>query len=166
MKKYLGTLAMVTLLAACSNSANAPQPQQSQQPQQGGFALQTQAAPGTGEQRVTLRALPAAGTIITVVGQLNYDTTRLMMKGCAVSSAGAAAGKQLTVAEPSPGIVRAVVAGGLKELPEGSDVLTCTFAPAPGAPAGAATIHAEGNVADMSFVDRPFAADGTVNVGN
>jgi hypothetical protein len=157
---------MITLLAACSNSANAPLPQQSQQPQQGGFALQAQSAPGAGEQRVTLRALSTAGTIITVVGQLNYDTTRLTMKGCEVSSAGAAAGKQLNVAEPSPGLVRTVVVGGLQPLPDGSDVLTCTFAPAPGAPAGPVTVRAEGNVSDMSFVDRPFVAEGTVDVGN
>jgi hypothetical protein len=154
---------MVTLLAACSNSANTPLPQQ---PQQGGFALQSQSAPAAGERRVTLRALSTAGTIITVVGQLNYDTTRLTMKGCEVSSAGAAAGKQLNVAEPSPGLVRTVVVGGLQALPEGSDVLTCTFAPAPGAPAGPVTVRAEGNVSDMSFVDRPFVAEGTVDVGN
>lgn len=163
MKQVIGMLAMVTLLAACSNSGNAPVSQPSQQ---GGFALQAQSAPGAGEQRVTLRALPTAGTIITVVGQLKYDTTRLTMKGCEVSSAGAAAGKALNVAEPSPGLVRAVVVGGLKELPDGSDVLTCTFASAPGAPPGPVTVRAEGNVSDMSFVDRPFVAEGTVNIGN
>jgi hypothetical protein len=164
MKLRIGMLAIVTLLAACSsNSGNAPV---SPAPQQGAFALQAQSAPGSGEQRVTLHALSTAGTIITVVGQLNYDTTRLTMKGCEVSSAGAAAGKQLNVAEPRPGIVRAVVVGGLQPLPDGSDVLTCTFAPAPGAPAGPVTVHAEGNVSDMSFVDRPFVAEGTVNVGN
>ncbi|MFI5394452.1 MAG: hypothetical protein ACHQ9S_02865 [Candidatus Binatia bacterium] len=163
MKQRIGMLAIVTLLAACSNSGNAPV---SQPAQQGAFALQSQSVPGAGEQRVTLHALSTAGTIITVVGQLNYDTTRLTMKGCEVSSAGAAAGKQLNVAEPRPGLVRAVVVGGLQPLPDGSDVLTCTFAPAPGAPAGPVPVHAEGNVSDMSFVARPFVAEGTVDVGN
>lgn len=166
MKTRLGLLAIVALLAGCSGGGNAPV--QQSQTQQGGFALQSAAAAG-GATRVTLHAQSSAGTIITLVGQLTYDTSRLKVQGCEIGKdvgSGTAAGKALHFAEPVPGTVRTVVEGGLQPLPPNTDVLTCTFAPVPGAPAGAAAIRAEGNVADMSYVDRPFAADGTVKVGN
>ena len=102
MKRHIGMLAIVTVLAACSQSENtAVQP--ASQPQQGGFALQSESTGG--EARVTLRALPAAGAIVTLVGQLNYDTSRLTMKNCEIGGqigAGTTAGKTLHFKEPRP----------------------------------------------------------------
>lgn len=163
MKKHIGMLAIVTMLAACSGGGNTAV---QQAPQQGGFALQSESA--SGAARVTLHALPAAGTIVTLIGQLNYDTSRLTMTSCEISGqigAGTAAGKTLHFKEPAPGVIRAVVEGGLQALPPAADVLTCTFAAAPGAPAGPVTVRAQGNVADMSLKDRPFVAEATVDVG-
>ena len=163
MKKSVGLVAIVAVLAGCSGGGSSPPAAPQTQP--GPFALQAQSA-GGGDTRVTLHASSAAGTIITLVGQLSYDTSRLNIKGCEIASAASTAGKSLHFAEPVPGIVRTVVEGGLQPLPEATDVLTCTFTQAPGAPAGQASVHAQGNVSDMSFTDRPFAADGTVQVGN
>jgi hypothetical protein len=163
MKRHIGMLAMVTVLAACSQSENTAV-QQAPQPQQGGFALQSESAGG--EAQVTLRSLATAGTVITLVGQLKYDTARLRLKDCAAGrEIGPAAGKTLYFKEPIPGVVSAVVEGGLQALPPTTDVLTCTFAAAAGAPGGPATVHAEGNVSDTSFKDRPFVAEATVDVG-
>jgi hypothetical protein len=165
MKRHIGLLAIVTVLAACSQSENtAVQP--ASQPQQGGFALQSESTGGAAQ--VTLSASAAAGTIVTLIGQLNYDTSRLTMQNCEIGAdigAGTAAGKTLYFKEPTPGVIRAVVAGGLQALPPAADVLTCTFAAAPGAPAGPVTVRAQGNVADMSLKDRPFVAEATVDVG-
>jgi hypothetical protein len=158
-------LAIVSVLAACSQSENtAVQP--ASQPQQGGLALRSESTGG--EARVTLRASAAAGAIVTLIGQLNYDASRLTMKNCEIGGqigAGTAAGKALHFKEPAPGVIRAVVEGGLQALPPATDVLTCTFAAAPGAPAGPVTVQAQGNVADMSLKDRPFVAEATVDVG-
>jgi hypothetical protein len=165
MKRHIGMLAIVTVLAACSQSENtAVQP--ASQPQQGGFALQSQSTGG--EARVTLHASAAAGTIVTLIGQLNYDTSRLTMRSCEIGNqigAGTAAGKTLHFKEPAPGVVRAVVEGGLQALPSDADVLACTFAAAPGAPSDPATVLAQGNVSDTSFKDRPFVAEAKVSVG-
>src|SRR5512139_523407 len=161
MKTRMGMLAMVALLAGCSGNGSAPV--QQSPTQQGAFAIRSASANG-GTTRVTLHADSTAGTIITLVGQLKYDTSRLKVQGCEIGTgigAGTTAGKTLHFAEPAPGVVRTVVEGGLQPLPQDTDILTCTFAPASGAPAGQASIRAEGNVSDMSFVDRPFAADGT-----
>ncbi len=168
MTKRLGILAMVTLLAACSGNGGSPAPQSQPQPQQGPLTLQSQAS-GTGDTTVTLHASEAAGTIITLVGQLQYDTSRLSMKGCQIGTdigAGTTAGKNLHFAEVAPGTVRAVVEGGLQALPPAADILTCTFSRVSGAPSGGASIHADVKVADMSFVDRPLSADATVNANN
>ena len=74
MKTRLGMLAIVALLAGCSGSGNTPgQPSQTQQ---GAFALQSASA-DSGATRVTLHAQPTSGTIITLVGQVKYDTSRL-----------------------------------------------------------------------------------------
>lgn len=139
--------------------------QPSQQPQPGIFALRSEPL-GNGETQVALHSLSTAGTIITVVSQIDYDTKRLSMRGCEIGQsigAGTAAGKTLHFAEPTPGIVRAVIEGGLQALPPMADVLTCTFATAPGTPPGPVMLQAHGNVADMSFVDRGFAAEATVD---
>lgn len=162
MKKSIGLLAIVAVLAGCSGGGSSPQaaPQA-----QGPFALQSQSS-GAGETRVTLHAAQTAGTIVTLVGQLTYDTSRLSVKGCEIGSGPSGAGKSLSFAEPVPGTVRTVVQGGLQPLPAATDILSCTFAAAPGAPAGPATVHAEGTVADTSLADRSFSADGTVKTGN
>jgi len=163
MKRQIGMLAIVTVLAACSQSENSAV---QQSPQQGAFALQSESTGG--EARVTLRASAAAGTIVTLIGQLNYDTSRLTMKNCEIGGqigAGTRAGKTLHFKEAAPGVIRAVVEGGVQPLPPATDVLTCTFAAARGAPSGPVTVRAQGNVADMSFIDRPFAAEATVTVG-
>jgi hypothetical protein len=163
MKKDIGMLAIVTLLAACSGGGNTAV---QQAPQQGGFALQSESV--SGGARVTLHALPAAGTIVTLIGQLNYDPSRLTMTNCEIAGqvgAGTAAGKALHFKEAAPGVIRAVVEGGLQALPAGSDVLTCTFTAAPGAPSGPATVHAQGDVSDTGLVDRRFTAETTVTVG-
>ena len=162
MKRQIGMLAIVAVLAACSGNGNTAVQQAA--PQQGAFALQAQST-GGGAQ-VTLRSLATAGTVITLVGQLKYDTARLQLTDCAAGpEIGAAAGKTLHFKEPVPGVVRTVVEGGMQPLPPTTDVLTCTFAAVAGAPSGPASVRAEGNVADMSFVDRPFTAEATVTIG-
>ena len=159
MKRHIGMLAIVTMVAACSGGGNSAV---QQAPQQGGFALQSQSAGG--EAQVTLHASPAAGAIVTLIGQLDYDPARLTMTNCRIG-AGAAAGKMLHFKEAAPGVIRAVVEGGLQTLPPDADVLTCTFAAAPGAARGPATVRAQGKVADMSLKDRSFAAQATVEIG-
>jgi hypothetical protein len=163
MKKDIGMLAIVTVLAACTGGGNGGV---QQAPSQGGFALRSQAA--SGAARVTLHALPASGPVVTLIGRLSYDTSRLTMTSCEIAGqigAGTAAGKTLHFKEATPGVIRAVVEGGLQAVPAGSDVLTCTFAAAPGAPPGPATVQAQGGVSDTSLVDRPFTAETTVTIG-
>jgi hypothetical protein len=163
MKKEIGMLAIVTMLAACSGGGNTAV---QQAPQQGGFALRSEATGGAA--RVTLRALPASGPVVTLIGRLHYDTSRLTMTSCQIAGqigAGTAAGKTLHFKEASPGVIRAVVEGGLQAMPAGSDVLTCTFTAAAGAPPGPATVQAQGDVSDTSLVDRPFTAETTVSIG-
>ncbi len=162
MKKSIGLLAIVAALAGCSGGGSSPP---SAPPQQGPFALQSQSS-GSGQTRVTLQAREGAGTIVTLVGQLNYDVSRLSVKGCEIGPGPSGAGKSLSFAEPVPGTVRAVVQGGLQPLPGPTDILSCTFAAVAGAPAGPATVHAEGTVADTTLADRTFSADGTVKLGN
>jgi hypothetical protein len=120
---------------------------------------------GGGEARIRLRSLAAAGPIVTMVGNLTYDTARLKVKNCEIGAA-AAAGKALTWAEPKPGLVSTVVAGGLGELPAGGDVLSCTFAKVPSSPPGEAALRVEGDVADAQLAERRFVAETTVGVGN
>jgi hypothetical protein len=154
-------LAALALLVACSSGEKST----SQNTEQGMFALQSQpAAPG--EARVSLRALPSAGPIVTVISELNYDPARLRMKACELNAAigDGNNGKSLHVAEPSPGVLRAVVAGTLDALPQTGDVFTCTFS-ASGS-SGSVTVRAHGEVSDTTFVDRTFATEATVNVGN
>jgi hypothetical protein len=151
-------LAALALLAGCSSGEKTT----SQSTGQGVFALQSQpAAPG--EARVSLRALPNAGPIVTVISEFNYDPA-LHMKACELNAAIGDGGKALHVAEPSPGVLRAVVAGTLDALPQAGDVFTCTFS-ASGS-SGPVTIRAHGEVSDATFVDRTFATEATVNVGN
>jgi hypothetical protein len=161
MKRHLVIgVAALALVAACSSGEN----RTSQSAGEGMFALQSQAA-AAGEARVSLRALATGGSIVTVISELNYDPTRLRMKACQLSPAlgGGNGGKTLYVAEPSPGVLRAVVAGTLDALPEPGDVFTCTFSASGSSPV---TVRAHGEVSDTTFQDRTFAAEGTVNVGN
>jgi hypothetical protein len=154
-------LATMALLAACSSGENST----SQSTGQGAFALQSQpAAPG--EARVSLRALAAAGPIVTVISELDYDPARLHMKGCELNAAigDGKTGKALHVAEPSPGVLRAVVAGTLDSLPPTGDIFTCTFTGS--GSSGPVTVRAHGEVSDTTFTDRTFVAEGSVNVGN
>jgi hypothetical protein len=113
---------------------------------------------------VALQTLPAASDVVTVVGELNYDTSRLRMKTCTINDA-AAAGKSLSFAEPSPGTVRTVVVGNLETLAPSSDLLTCTFSVASDAPDGSVALHVHGEVSNAAFEDRPFSTDGTVMIG-
>jgi hypothetical protein len=154
-------LAALALLAACSSGEKST----SQNPEQGVFALQSQPA-AAGEARVSLRTLAAAGPIVTVISEFNYDPARLHMKTCDLNPAigDGKTGKALNVAEPSPGVLRAVVAGTLDALPQTGDVFTCTFS-ASGS-SSPVTIRAHGEVSDTTFEDRTFATEGTVNIGN
>ncbi len=108
---------------------------------------------GSDEARVSLRALNRGGDIVTLIGEIRYDTQVLRLKTCA--SDGARAGKQLHFLEPEPGRVRTVLAGSLDPMPADSEVITCTFSIATKG-AGRTTVRASGEVADLQFVDRPF----------
>ncbi len=165
MRKSITCLALVIAVAGCSSGGGGSSPSSAPQPQQGPLALQSQST-GSGETQVTLQARADAGTIVTLVGQLDYDVSRLSVKGCTLGSGPSNAGKSLSFAEPVPGVVRTIVQGGLQPLPEGSDILSCTFAAVAGAPTGDATVHAHGTVADTTLADRSFSSDSTVKVGN
>ena len=161
MRRAHTLFVLVALLAACSRAANQSQP--STLPSE--LALQAQpAAPGH-DTRVSLHAASTAGPIVTLVGELNYDTQRLAMKSCAIDEK-TSAGKALHVAEPVPGTVRAVLAGTLDPLPPAAELLVCTFAVAADAPDGPTTVRAHGEVADTTFEDRPFTTEQIVQIGN
>ncbi len=162
-RRTLVIIVSMLALAACSGgsngSASAPQTQQ------GIFALQSQAA-SAGEAKVSLHTLSSAGTIVTVVSEFNYDAQRLHMKNCQLNPAigDGQTGKALHVAEPSPGVLRAVVAGNLDAIPQPGDVFTCTFSVS--GSAGPVTVQAHGEVSDTTFEDRTFTTQTSINVGN
>ncbi|GIW43533.1 MAG: hypothetical protein KatS3mg077_0815 [Candidatus Binatia bacterium] len=66
--------------------------------------------------------------------------------------------------EVEPGRVRAVVAGSLDPMPGDSKVLACVFA-APSTARGRTVVRARGEVADTSYVDRPFELQREVRLG-
>lgn len=117
---------------------------------------------GEGEVEISLRALAEAGPVVTVIGTLEYDAARLRLTGCR-SDAGSP-GKQLQVRELEPGVARAVLAGSLEPLPAGSQVMNCRFAVA--AAGGTTVVRAHGEVADLSFEDRPFRLEQSVRLGS
>jgi hypothetical protein len=154
-------LASFALLAACSSGGGTSAPQA----QQGVFGVKAASAAPGGEARVALHTLPSAGSVVTVVGELDYDTSRLRATGCTVNDA-AAAGKSLSFAEPSPGMLRTVVVGNLEAIATSSDLLTCTFSVAADAPHGPTVVRVHGDVSDAKFEERPFSVEGTVMIGN
>ncbi len=167
MKQSIVVFGLVTALASCGHAENAAAQEAAQprrRPPEQELAVNAETMRG-GKTRVTLRSVATAEAIITLVGQLNYDPSRLSLKGCEIGreiGAGTASGKALHVAEPTLGIVRAVIEGGLRSLPPNVELMICTFAAVPGAPSGPVTVHAEGSVADLSFVDRLFVLNAIV----
>jgi hypothetical protein len=132
------------------------------------FALRAESMPDK-NVRVTMRSLPTSGPVVTIVTQVDYDTGRLKMKTCTISpeiGEGTASAKVLHLAEPQPGLVRAVVVGKLEELPAAADVLACDFAVQPGAPEGPTVVRVHGQVADTTFEDRSFATEKTILIKN
>ena len=132
------------------------------------FALQAENTSGDAV-RVTLHSLPTSGPVVTIISELDYDTARLKVKRCGINPQigdGTASAKVLHFAEPEPGVVRTVVAGTLAELPQAADVLACDFAVQPNAPAGQTIVRVHGQVADMTFEDRSFAAEKTIVIQN
>ncbi|HVO22530.1 MAG TPA: hypothetical protein VMW56_02765 [Candidatus Margulisiibacteriota bacterium] len=132
------------------------------------FALQAESTADK-KVRVTMRSLPTSGPVVTIVTQVDYDTGRLKMNTCTISpdiGEGTASAKVLHLAEPQPGLVRAVVVGKLEELPAAANVLACDFAVQPGAPAGPTVVRVHGQVADTTFEDRPFAVEKTIVIKN
>lgn len=114
-----------------------------------------------GSVRVTVSSLSTAGPIVTLSGELDFDSSRLSLQGCAIApqiDENSASGKSLSFAERSPGVVGTVVMGGLEVLPQSADLFACTFQPLPNAPTGSASIQVSGDVADTTFVDRPYVA--------
>jgi len=145
-----------------------PAGSRSRDPERSILALEG-AETAAGDVRVTLRALDSAGPVVTIISQLEYDSARLKMTRCGLNpdiGTGSTTAKVLHVAEPVPGLVRAVVAGTLQALPQAADVLACDFAVRPHAPAGPTTVRAHGDVADNSFADRSFSAEKTIVIEN
>lgn len=137
-------------------------------PEQRVFALQAADTAGR-DVRVTLHSLPTSGPVVTIITELDYDSARLKMKSCGINpeiGEGSQSAKVLHMAEPAPGLVRAVVAGTLAELPQAADVLACDFAVQPDAPAGPTTVRVHGQVADTTFEDRSFSAEKTIVIRN
>jgi hypothetical protein len=167
-RRLVGVLvAGLTALAACSSGSTSTS--SGQKTGQGIFALRAQPAAPGGETQVALHTLDSAGSVVTVISEFDYDAGQLQLKGCVLNPVIANAKpnpKALNFAEPSPGVLRAVVAGSLEPLPQASDVFTCTFAVAAGAPSGALNIQAHGDVSNASFEDRTFATNAAVTVGN
>lgn len=127
-----------------------------------GLVAETAVAATQGETSVSLKSLASAGPIVTLVGEINYDTAQLRMKECRTD--GDRAGKTLHVKESVPGTVRAVLAGSLDPLPPSSEVMTCTFQVT--GRSGQTVVRAHGEVADTTYVDRPFALEQTVRIGS
>jgi hypothetical protein len=140
------------------------------------FALEAEGGPPGGEARVRLRSLPTSGTIVTVIGELHYDPERLRLKHCDLNpiiphrqtspDRELLDTKALYVSEPTPGVLRALVAGGVDPLPPTSELFTCTFGVRVDAPHGPVEVSAHGDVSSPTFDDRNFAAAGEVIIGN
>ncbi|GBD27184.1 hypothetical protein HRbin30_02528 [bacterium HR30] len=126
--------------------------------------LRAEVRPRDGEREVLvdLQAVAGGGPVVTVVSELAYDPKLLRFERC--ESDAAQAGKQLHVREVEPGRVRAVVAGSLDPMPGASKVLACVFA-APAAARGRTVVRARGEVADTTYVDRPFDLQREVRLG-
>jgi hypothetical protein len=170
----LGIAALVVLgiiWAAARHDATVPQPfatDTPSNPEARVFALQAEDT-SADAVRVTLHSLPTSGPVVTIISELNYDSARLKMKQCGINPQigdGTETAKVLHFAEPQPGLVRTVVAGTLAELPQAADVLACDFAVQPNAPAGPTIVRVHGQVADMTFEDRSFAAEKTIVIKN
>lgn len=164
--KMLVPVAAMALLVGCQ-SGGGNSPAGSAQTSSSQFALRTSSAPAGGEARVTLHSA-AAGPYVTLIGELTYDANRLTFKDCTLGSdvhTSSGVGNTLNVFQPSPGLVRAVVAGGLEPLPQATDWFTCRFDVAAGSPRGTAAVSLRGNVADTNFTDETFTVDGSVTVG-
>lgn len=168
-------LAVIFWMRGGSNSMDAQAPLEARsgvphaaKPEESVFALQA-ADTAHDDVRVTMRSLPTSGPVVTIITQLDYDSARLKMKSCDISpeiGEGSKAAKVLHVAEPAPGLIRAVVAGTLEVLPKAGDVLACDFAVQPNAPAGPTTLRIHGDVADMTFEDRAFSTEKTIVIRN
>ncbi len=126
--------------------------------------LRAEVRPRNGEREVIvdLQAVAGGGPVVTVVGEIAYDAQLLRLERC--ESDAAKAGKQLHVREVEPGKVRAVVAGSLDPMPANSKVLACVFA-APATATGRTMVRARGEVADTTYVDRPFDLEREVRLG-
>jgi hypothetical protein len=157
MKRLLLLTVPIALVAACRGTSTTTVAA----PQSGVFALEAEPAASGGEAEVRLPALSDAGSIVTVVGRLTYDPSQLEVKDCRLTAT--APGKSLHWGKPSPGVVSAVVAGDMTNLPAPGDVIACSFAVA-GKKGTTASVGAEGEVADGNLVDRRFSAAGTVDI--
>ena len=139
-----------------------------QNPERRLFALEGGES-AAGDVHVTLHSLPTSGPVVTIIGELNYDSARLKMTNCGINpeiGEGSKTAKVLHVAEPAPGLIRAVVVGTLEELPKTGDVLACDFAVQPNAPTGPTIVRVHGQVADTTFEDRSFSAEKTIVIRN
>lgn len=126
--------------------------------------LRAEVRPRNGERevRVDLHAVAGGGPVVTVIGEIAYDAKLLRFERC--ESDAAQAGKQLHVRELEPGRVRAVIAGSLDPMPDNAKVLACVFA-APASARGGTVVRARGEVADTTYVDRPFDLKREVRLG-
>jgi hypothetical protein len=158
MKRKVLLFVLAGSLAACSSSTPGTSSSQSQSD---GFSLQAQGAGRGGEARVSLKA--EGGTAVTIISEINYDTHALSFKQCSVAAAG---GKTLTVGQPSPGRVRAVLAGDLQPLAPGSEVLSCAFSVSSDAAVGTTDVKINGEMSDASFTNHAFSVGGTVQIGS
>lgn len=132
------------------------------------FALEGADTAGA-DVRVTLHSLPSRGPVVTIISELDYDSARLKMTRCGINpqiGEGSESAKVLHLAEPAPGLIRAVVAGTLAELPNAADVLACDFAVQPNASTGPTIIRVHGQVADTTFEDRSFSTEKTILIRN
>jgi hypothetical protein len=154
-------LATLTLFAACQSQDRAA----SQGSTQAAFTIQTSPAPRGGETRAIVHASASSGSMLTMIGELTYDASRLTLKECAMSP-GVGGGASLSTFPPAPGLVRAVVTGGAQPLPQGADLFSCTFTVAADAPSGSMPVTLHGDVADESFQDHTFTAEGTAVVAD
>ncbi len=129
------------------------------------MTMQNETALAGQEVRLNVRAVADAPRVVTMIAEMEYDAARLTTRGCEISPGigeKTAAGKSLSVLSPTPGLIRAVLAGSLQPVPGNTDVFSCTFAVAAGAPAGAAPVRLHGEVADAAFADYAFVADANV----
>lgn len=127
-----------------------------------GLRAEVRPRDGEREVRVDLQAVAGGGAVVTVIGEIAYDARVLRFERC--ESDAARAGKELHVREVEPGKLRAVLAGSLDPMPAESRVLACVFA-APATARGRTVVRARGEVADTTYVDRPFALEREVWLG-